>query len=88
MGVTKSFFFVIWLKIKRMTLRISLAILAVSFLFGAVGSVNAAEQVSTQRQVVFGMKAISSTEASNHFRPKKKKKSKTKKHGGCEAYGG
>lgn len=71
-----------------MTLRIFPALFAVSFLFGATGSVNAAEQVVTQQQVTLGMKASSSTEASNNFRPKKKKKSKGRRHGGCEAYGG
>lgn len=69
-----------------MTLRISLAIFALSFLFGSAGSANAAEQLSNQSTSVLEMKA--STNTKKEFKPKKRKKSKAKRTRGCEAYGG
>lgn len=69
-----------------MTLRISIAIFALSFLFGSAGSANAAEQVSGQINSVLEIKA--STNTKKVFKPKKRKKSKVRKHRGCEAYGG
>lgn len=69
-----------------MTLRIFIALFAVSFLFGAAGSVNAAEQVSNQSKSALEMNATSSKK--KDFRPKKRKRSKPRRHGGCEAYGG
>ncbi|AEA43737.1 hypothetical protein [Fluviicola taffensis] len=69
-----------------MTLRISIAIFALSFLFGTSGSANAAEQLSNQSKSVLEMKA--STNTKKEFKPKKRKKSKVRKHRGCEAYGG
>jgi hypothetical protein len=71
-----------------MTLRIFPTLLAVSFLFGAAGSVNAAEQVTNQSKSALEMKAGSSTKK-NDFKPRKRKKAKSRKRGGgCEAYGG
>lgn len=69
-----------------MTLRIFTALFAVSFLFGAAGSVNAAEQVTNQSKSALEMN--SSTTKKKDFRPKKRKKSKPRRRGGCEAYGG
>lgn len=72
-----------------MTLRIFPALLAVSFLFGAAGSVNAAEQVTNQSKSALELKSGSSGKK-NDFKPKKRKKSKAKsrRRRGCEAYGG
>ena len=67
-----------------MTLRISSVLLAASFLLGAAGSVNAAEQVSIQGKSALEMKA-SSSEITKDFRPKKPKKSKPRKRH-CDAY--
>lgn len=71
-----------------MTLRIFPALFAVSLLFGAAGSVNAAEQVTNESKSALEMKAGSSSKK-NDFKPKKRKKSKSRRRsGGCEAYGG
>lgn len=67
-----------------MTLRISIALFALSFLFGAAGSANAAEQPvkqSTSSSVEF----TASTNSKKDFRPKKRKKSKPRKRH-CDAY--
>ena len=69
-----------------MTLRIFFALFAISSVFGVVGSANAAEQVLTTKQGVLEMKASSVTKKKD-FKPKKRKKSKPRRHG-CEAYGG
>ncbi len=66
-----------------MTLRIFSAVFAASFLFGAAGSVNAAEQVSNQSKSVLEMKA-SSFGKKKDFRPRKKKSKPRKRH--CDAY--
>jgi len=70
-----------------MTLRIFPALVAATFLLGASGSVNAAEPVTNQSKSALEMKA-SSFGKKKEFRPKKRKKSKGRRHGGCEAYGG
>ncbi len=67
-----------------MTLRISSVLLAGCFLFGAAGSVNAAEQVINQSASALEMKA-SSSETKKDFRPRKPKKSKPRKRH-CDAY--
>lgn len=67
-----------------MTLRIFSAVFAVSFLFGAAGSVNAAEQVNNQSKSALEMKA-SSFGKKKDFRPRKPKKSKPRKRH-CDAY--
>lgn len=67
-----------------MTLRISSVLLAACFLFGAAGSVNAAEQVINQSTSALEMKA-SSSETKKDFRPRKPKKSKPRKRH-CDAY--
>lgn len=69
-----------------MTLRIFPTLVAIGFLFGAVGSASAAEQVANQSQSALEMKAGSSGKK-NDFKPKKRKKSKVRRHRGCEAYG-
>lgn len=68
-----------------MTLRIFFALFAISSVFGIAASARAAEQVFTTKQGVMEMK-VSSLGKKNHFKPKKRKKSKPRKHG-CEAYG-
>ncbi len=67
-----------------MTLRISSVLLAASFLFGAAGSVSAAEQVTNQSTSALEMKA-SSFGKKKDFRPRKPKKSKPRKRH-CDAY--
>lgn len=67
-----------------MILRIFPTLLAAGFLFGAAGSVNAAEQVTVQSNSALEMKA-SSSETKNDFRPRKPKKSKPRKRH-CDAY--
>lgn len=68
-----------------MILRVFLAFFAISSAFGMVSSANAAEQVVTSRQGVLEMK-VSSANKKNQFKPKKRKKSKSRRHV-CEAYG-
>ncbi len=70
-----------------MTLRIFPALVAASFLLGTAGSANAAEQVVNRSTSALEMNA-SSFGKKKDFRPKKRKKSKGRRHGGCEAYGG
>jgi hypothetical protein len=67
-----------------MILRIFPTLLAAGFLFGAAGSVNAAEQVTVQSKSALEMKA-SSSETKKDFRPRKPKKSKPRKRH-CDAY--
>lgn len=67
-----------------MTLRIFFALFAASFLFGAAGSANAAEQVTNQSTAALEMKA-SSSETKKDFRPRKPKKTKPRKRH-CDAY--
>ena len=67
-----------------MTLRISIALFALSFLFGAAGSANAAEQISNQRNSST-VEMNASTNSKKDFRPKKRKKSKPRKRH-CDAY--
>lgn len=67
-----------------MILRIFPALIAASFLFGAAGSVNAAEQVTNQSKSALEMKA-SSLGKKKDFRPRKPKKSKPRKRH-CDAY--
>lgn len=67
-----------------MILRIFPTLLAAGFLFGAAGSVNAAEQVTVQSNSALEMKA-SSSETKKDFRPRKPKKSKPRKRH-CDAY--
>lgn len=67
-----------------MKLRISIALFALSFLFGAAGSANAAEQISTQGKVST-VELNASTNSKKDFRPKKRKKSKLRKRH-CDAY--
>lgn len=67
-----------------MILRIFPAVLAAGFLLGAAGSVNAAEQVSGHSKSPLEMKA-SSLDKKKDFRPRKPKKSKSRKRH-CDAY--
>lgn len=66
-----------------MVLRIFTALFAASFLFGAAGSANAAEQLSNPGKAALEFKA--SSDSKKDFRPKKRKKSKPKKRH-CDAY--
>lgn len=67
-----------------MILRIFPVLFVASFLFGAVGSVNAAEQLTIQNKSALEMKA-SSLDKKKDFRPRKPKKSKPRKRH-CDAY--
>lgn len=69
-----------------MILRIFFALFAISSVFGIAASAHAAEQVFTSGRSVLEMKTSSITKK-NNFKPKKRKKSKPRRHG-CEAYGG
>lgn len=66
-----------------MTLRISIALFALSFLFEAAGSANAAEQIVHQSTSTVEMNAA--TDSKKDFKPKKRKKSKPRKRH-CDAY--
>ena len=67
-----------------MILRIFPVLFAASFLLGAAGSVNAAEQVTIQSKSALEMKT-SSSETKKDFRPRKPKKNKPRKRH-CDAY--
>ena len=67
-----------------MTLRISIAVFALSFLFGAAGSANAAEQ-TVKQSTSSTVELTSSTNSKKDFRPKKRKKAKPRKRH-CDAY--
>ncbi|MNJ88755.1 hypothetical protein D3C87_63100 [compost metagenome] len=67
-----------------MTLRISIAVFALSFLFGAAGSANAAEQ-TVHKSTSSSVEMNASTNNKKDFRPKKRKKSKPRKRH-CDAY--
>lgn len=67
-----------------MRLRISIAVFALSFLFRAAGSANAAESIVHQ-STSSTVEMNASTNSKKDFRPKKRKKSKPRKRH-CDAY--